>query len=98
MVSPIASFVVDMGPDGRILSQGSLENALARDAMLLHDVKEEREELEKAELELDVEKPDDRVSKHTAGKLVVAEEREEGHVGWAAGEYPYFVPSTENGI
>ncbi|KAI9069817.1 hypothetical protein FKP32DRAFT_1671074 [Trametes sanguinea] len=84
MVSPIASFVVDMGLDGRILSQGSLENALARDAKLLHDVKEEREELEKAELELGVEKPDDHVAKHTAGKLVVAEEREEGHVGWAA--------------
>ncbi|OSD00626.1 P-loop containing nucleoside triphosphate hydrolase protein [Trametes coccinea BRFM310] len=84
MVSPVAHFVVDMGSDGRILSQGSLESALARDADLLNEVKEEQEVLEKAELELDSEKPDDAAKKQAAGKLVVAEEREEGHVGWTA--------------
>ncbi|KAI9056609.1 P-loop containing nucleoside triphosphate hydrolase protein [Trametes sanguinea] len=84
MVSPIADFVVDMGLDGRILSQGSLESALARDSKLLYEVKEEREELEKAEHQLDSEKPEEAGAKQIAGKLVVAEEREEGHVGWSA--------------
>ncbi|OSD04848.1 P-loop containing nucleoside triphosphate hydrolase protein [Trametes coccinea BRFM310] len=84
MVSPVAHFVVDMGSDGRILSQGSLESALARDANLLSEVKEEQEVLEKAELDLDVEKPDAAATKQAAGKLVVAEEREQGHVGWTA--------------
>ncbi|CDO74329.1 hypothetical protein BN946_scf184850.g1 [Trametes cinnabarina] len=84
MVSPIAHFVVDMGSDGRILSQGSLETALARDSDLLREVKEEQEELEKAELEIDAEKPDDAAAKQAAGKLIVAEEKEEGHVSWAA--------------
>ncbi|CDO76129.1 hypothetical protein BN946_scf184876.g22 [Trametes cinnabarina] len=84
MVSPVASFVVDLGPDGRILSQGSLENALARDSDLLHEIEEEQEALERSKFELDAEKPDDAVIKQSAGKLVVDEEREEGHVGWAA--------------
>ncbi|KAJ3004747.1 hypothetical protein NUW54_g4666 [Trametes sanguinea] len=84
MVSPIAEFVVDMGSDGRILSQGSLESALARDSKLLHEVREEREELEKAEHQLDTEKLEESGAKQIAGKLVVAEEREEGHVGWSA--------------
>ena len=35
MVSPVADFVVDMGSDGRILSQGSLSSALSKDAKLL---------------------------------------------------------------
>ncbi|KAL7284501.1 hypothetical protein ACG7TL_001792 [Trametes sanguinea] len=84
IVSPIADSVVDIGLDGRILSQGSLENALARDTKLLHEVEEEREELEKAELDRGIEKLDDSAAKQAAGKLVVAEEREEGHVGWSA--------------
>ena len=44
MVSPVADFVVDMGSDGRILSQGSLTNALAHDAKLLKELQQEQEE------------------------------------------------------
>ncbi|KAI0633979.1 P-loop containing nucleoside triphosphate hydrolase protein [Trametes polyzona] len=84
MVSPVADFVVDMGSDGHILSQGSLESALERDSELLREVKEERDELEKADQDLDIEKPEDVEAKQTAGKLIVAEEHEDGHVGWSA--------------
>ncbi|KAI0640442.1 P-loop containing nucleoside triphosphate hydrolase protein [Trametes meyenii] len=84
IVSPIVDFVVDMGSDGRILSQGTLANALARDSKLLREVNEENEEIEKAENEVDSEKPEDATAKQTAGKLVVAEEMEDGHVGWSA--------------
>lgn len=84
MVAPMADFVVDMGADGRIISQGSLDNVLRHDSHLVKEVLEEREELEKAEREVDVEKSEDAVAKQTAGKLVVAEEMEDGNVGWSA--------------
>ncbi|KAI0325198.1 P-loop containing nucleoside triphosphate hydrolase protein [Cubamyces sp. BRFM 1775] len=87
MVSPIADFVVSMGSDGRILSQGSLLSALERDSKLMQEMKEEQEEIRKAEGEIDAEDEDkfeDEATKQVAGKLVVAEEMEDGHVGWSA--------------
>lgn len=84
MVAPIADFVVDMRADGRILSQGSLDNVFKHDSHLVKEVTEERRVLEKAEHENGVEKLEDAVAKQTAGKLVVAEEMEDGHVGWSA--------------
>ncbi|KAL1938254.1 hypothetical protein VTO73DRAFT_11898 [Trametes versicolor] len=84
MVSPVADFVVDMGSNGGILSQGSLASALERDSKLLTEVKEERAEIEKAEQEIAPEKVEDAEAKPTVGKLVVAEEMEDGHVGWSA--------------
>ena len=86
MVSPIADFVVDIGSDGHILSQGTLENALAHDSRLLKDVERETEELQKADQEIDGEKPKDINAPSSTGKLVVAEEMELGHVGWRASE------------
>lgn len=75
-----------MGSDGRILSQGSLSSALSRDSRLLKEIEEEQKELEKADQEIDkvveTEKAD--AAKVSSGKLVVAEEVEEGHVGWKA--------------
>ncbi|PIL29335.1 ATP-binding cassette transporter [Ganoderma sinense ZZ0214-1] len=84
MVSPIADFVVDVGCDGRILSQGTLENALAHDSKLLKDVEHEVKELQKDDQEIDGEKEDVVNAPSSAGKLVVAEEVEVGHVGWKA--------------
>ncbi|KAI0758967.1 P-loop containing nucleoside triphosphate hydrolase protein [Fomes fomentarius] len=84
MVSPIADFVVGMGSDGQILSQGSLSSALARDSKLLAEIEEEQKELEKADQEVDLDKPEDEAAKQSAGKLVVAEEIESGHLGWEA--------------
>ena len=86
MVSPIADFVVDMGPDGRIVSQGSLSNALAHDAKLLKELQQEQEEMEKAKEEIDEDFPEDETAKQNAGKLIVEEETEFGHVGWKACE------------
>ena len=86
MVSPIAEFVVDMGSDGRIISQGTLSNALAHDAKLLKELKQEQDEIEKASDEVDHDKPNDEDSKQAAGKLVVEEETELGHVQWTACE------------
>lgn len=87
MVSPVADFVVAMGSDGRILSQGSLASALERDSELLKEITEERAEIEKAEQEVTTPKPEAVEATKSAGKLVVAEEMEYGHVGWTACEY-----------
>lgn len=87
MVSPVADFVVAMGSDGRILSQGSLASALERDSELLKEITEERAEIEKAEQEVTTLKPEAVEATKITGKLVVAEEMEDGHVGWTACEY-----------
>ena len=96
MIGPIADFVVDVGSDGRILSQGSLSSALARDTKLLKEVEEEQEELHKADQEIDSEKPEDAAAKQASGKLVVAEELEEGHVGLKASEWGVEIDDVDN--
>ncbi|KAI0672538.1 P-loop containing nucleoside triphosphate hydrolase protein, partial [Trametes maxima] len=84
LVGPVADFVVDVGSDGRILSQGTLASALERDSELIKELNEELEEIEKAELEVGEEKPEVAVTQPPGGKLVVEEETEVGHVGWTA--------------
>ncbi|KZP30958.1 P-loop containing nucleoside triphosphate hydrolase protein [Athelia psychrophila] len=79
MVSPIADFVVSLGADGRVLSQGSVSEALAKDETLVLEAEEDRQALEKADAEIDP-----KVEAKTNGKLIVAEDIAEGHVSWAA--------------
>ncbi|TFK78167.1 P-loop containing nucleoside triphosphate hydrolase protein, partial [Polyporus arcularius HHB13444] len=86
MVSPVADFLVDIGSDGRILSQGSLSAALSKDSKLLKEVEEEQQVLEKAEQEIDPSAETEKATEaqQSTGKLTVAEEVQEGHVGWDA--------------
>ncbi|KAI0741249.1 P-loop containing nucleoside triphosphate hydrolase protein [Daedaleopsis nitida] len=84
IVSPITDYVVDLGSDGRIVSQGSLSSALAKDAALYKELQEEQQELEKVEQEVDSTDPADKAAEKSTGKLVVDEEVEIGRVGWAA--------------
>lgn len=85
----MANFVVSIGSDGKILSQGTVSDALAKDQTLSLEVAEEEKNIEKAEDEIDptedAAKPTDD-SKKDAGKLVVAEEIAVGHVSWSAGK------------
>lgn len=85
MASPIAEYVVSLGTDGRITSQGTLSKVLAKDKKLLEELAEEREELKKASNEVDPVPVDEEVAPPKAdGKLVVAEEIAEGHISWPA--------------
>ncbi|EIW53706.1 multidrug resistance-associated ABC transporter [Trametes versicolor FP-101664 SS1] len=93
LVSPIADFVVDMGLDGRILSQGSFAKVLEQDSHLVNEVTEERKEIEEAEKSASVKESEDAVAKQSAGKLVVDEEMEVGHVGWTARTSRSEIPS-----
>ncbi|KAL6299635.1 multidrug resistance-associated ABC transporter [Sparassis latifolia] len=83
MARPIADFVVSLGTDGRILSQGSLSKALEANKKLSAEVVEEIEEIEKAEHEVD-QPPNPDIPANADGKLIVAEEISEGHVEWPA--------------
>ncbi|KDQ56808.1 hypothetical protein JAAARDRAFT_36283 [Jaapia argillacea MUCL 33604] len=83
LASPAASFVISLGSDGRILSQGSVSDALAKDQHLSAEVAQEKAEIDKAEEELDSAEPAAE-GKKGDGKLVVAEEIAEGHVSWSA--------------
>ena len=58
MASPIADFVVSLGTDGRVVSQGTLSKVLAKDDKLSKELAEERAEMEKAENEVDAVEPD----------------------------------------
>lgn len=74
--------------DGHIISQGSLSNALERDKKLSAAVMQETQQIAKAEEEVTEPKPDSaEPTRNAAGKLVVAEEISEGHVGWSASAY-----------
>ena len=90
MASPIADFVVSLGSDGRIISQGTMSKALAASEALTKELKAKEAELHKVEEMIDGEVPE--VPKTKSGKLMVAEEVAEGHVSWSACESPPFRP------
>lgn len=81
MVSPVADFVVAVGLDGRIVSQGSIDEALEKDPALRKEALEE-EKIEEKGLEV-VENLAKEIPRKD-GKLILAEEKAEGHVGWPA--------------
>ena len=81
-VQPIADFVVVLGNDSRIVSHGSLQRAPKEDGELLEELKADEEHIENAEDAIDNSQVNDQAEQD--GKLVVAEEIGEGHVGWNA--------------
>jgi ABC-type glutathione transport system ATPase component len=89
MASPIADFVVALGTDGRVTSQGSVADALKHDKRLRAALEKEKVVEEKAEEVIDEQAPADDNKKKSDGKLVVAEEIAEGHVRWPASEFAY---------
>ena len=84
LARPIADFVVALGNDGRIISQGSLDKALKEDDQLFEELKAEVDEMAKAEQEVDASGKDEETLRPGDGKLIVAEEIGEGRVGWKA--------------
>ncbi|KAJ6519437.1 hypothetical protein C8R45DRAFT_1066135 [Mycena sanguinolenta] len=79
MAKPVASYVVSMGLDGHIHSHGSISEALATDEILAEELSKDQEVLDKKTDEVDAPPVGD---KKADGKLIVAEEVEEGHISW----------------
>ncbi|KAF7325835.1 ATP-binding cassette transporter [Mycena kentingensis (nom. inval.)] len=82
LATPIADFVVTLGSNGRIKSQGTVAEALKRDSTFAREVVAEAEALEEV-VDPDAapaeSKPDEK-----DGKLILAEEMQLGRVGWNA--------------
>ena len=87
MTSPVAHFVLSLGPDGRIASQGTVSEAIATVNEIKEEVAQETAILEKAEQEVDSEPANAKPEKKSDGKLTVAEEIAEGHVSWSASKW-----------
>ncbi|KAF9029722.1 hypothetical protein BDZ89DRAFT_1065204 [Hymenopellis radicata] len=87
LCEPIADFVVSI-KDGRIVSQGSLSEALKSDETLQEETKVEEEIIAKADQEVDEDSSspthNEDSAKKPSGQLIIAEEIDEGHVSWSA--------------
>lgn len=84
MASSVAHFVVSLGANGRIISQGSISEAIAKDVKLAAEVAKEQEVLDKEAEVIDTPEEPKADAKKSEGKLVMAEEIREGHVSWPA--------------
>lgn len=81
LTRPIADFVVALGTDGRIASQGSFDKAVEDRDELLNQLALGEEQLKAASKAIDkIEAAAEDAQKN--GKLIVAEEIKEGEVGW----------------
>jgi hypothetical protein len=69
--------------DGRIESQGTVADALQKDHILSEEAQKDEQILNKTDQEIDHHPPADEPK--SDGKLIAAEEIEEGHVSWSAG-------------
>ena len=89
MTSAVADFVVAMGSDGRISSQGTMSDVLATDKHLRKLVAAGKQEEDRANEEIDSSSPE--VPKdEDAGKLIVEEETAVGHLSWSSSESMVF--------
>jgi len=78
LASPIADFIVSIGSNGRVRTQGkTLSAAFARDATLVAKVKHDEEVMNIGQQEIPAEP-----KKPVEGTLIIAEEIVEGHITW----------------
>jgi hypothetical protein len=85
LVAPIADFTVSVGLNGRILSQGSVADALQQDTALAEEAKADLEVMEQV---VDAETVEVKAENNVDGKLILAEEVQLGKVKWSAGASP----------
>ncbi|KAJ7457047.1 P-loop containing nucleoside triphosphate hydrolase protein [Mycena latifolia] len=79
----ISRFTVSLGLDGRIISQGSVQDALENDAKLSIEASEDQARLESSEEIIDSSTTRPTKKPAAGGKLIVAEEIVEGNVSWS---------------
>ncbi|KAJ8594877.1 hypothetical protein M405DRAFT_759938 [Rhizopogon salebrosus TDB-379] len=84
MASSVAHYVVSLGSNGRIASQGSISEAIAKDVTFAAEVAKDQEVLEKEAEVIDTPEQTKADAKKSDGKLVMSEEIAEGHVSWPA--------------
>lgn len=82
ITSPIASFVVSLGMDGHIASQGSMSDALTQNKALLAEISQEEALIQDSIT--DRADDSDGAKEKPNGRLSSPEEIAEGHIGIAA--------------
>ena len=82
MTKGLADFVVALGSNGKVQSQGSMSKALAHDYKLT----EEPPQIDQMDDAVDDDGLGEAATRKAAGKLIVEEEVAVGHVGWDASE------------
>lgn len=86
MVSPIAGYVVSMGPDGKVISQGTVADVFASDVSFSAEYTEDQVVEGDMKNHADVGELEDGETRQTGahaeadGKLIAAEEIDVGHV------------------
>jgi hypothetical protein len=87
MMSEVAEFVVSVGPDGRIASQGNIDEAFRANPKLKAEAEKDEELERKGEQMVNDSDPineDEENTKKAGGKLTMVEEVAEGRIGWSA--------------
>ncbi|KAG8864769.1 hypothetical protein FRB96_003355 [Tulasnella sp. 330] len=84
MTSPIADYVVAVGSNGRIMSRGTVSDALKADPDLRGDVAKIAREKEDEEKIIDAKEEPAKDATKPSGQLITKEEVVEGRVGWEA--------------
>ncbi|KAJ7691733.1 P-loop containing nucleoside triphosphate hydrolase protein [Mycena rosella] len=94
LAAPIADFTISIGLNGRILSQGSVAEALQHDIALANEANADLQVMEQVVAEEPVEATtkDAKSDGKSDGKLILAEELQLGKVKWSAG---YFASQYE---
>lgn len=88
MVSPVADFVVSLGLDGRVVSQGTqVSDALKANSKLRAQVAETSKITEKEAKAEEMEGTEEPKAEKPTGQLVAKEEILEGRVGWTACQF-----------
>ncbi len=77
MTRSLAEFAVSIGTDGAIVAQGTVLDVLGSDTTISEELKQDQKAVQMAGEEID--KPN---APSSDGKLIVAEEIEEGHISW----------------
>ncbi|EIW78586.1 P-loop containing nucleoside triphosphate hydrolase protein [Coniophora puteana RWD-64-598 SS2] len=94
----IAHFVVSLGPDGRIVSRGTMDDAIAVNDAVADDMTKGVERIANEDEVVDDRAEEVTIGNKADGKLIVAEEIVKGHMSWAAfklfltslgGQYPF---------
>jgi hypothetical protein len=93
LAAPISSYVVAL-KKGRISSQGTIADVLANDYTIAQQAKQDAEQMKQADEEKETPEEEQADKAQSSGKLVAAEEIEEGHVRWEASKSSTFVQST----
>lgn len=80
LAEQVSDFVVVLGLDGKIVSQGSMSEALKNSSRLRSEVRKQTKDDSSDDKDASEEKGDE-----IKGKLILKEELEAGHLSWKAG-------------